>query len=388
MAVAAVPASHCGLTTFTIADGRPADGGTDVRTDGGAHVDGKTDAHADVHTDAHADVHTDAPADTRPDVSETPVTFTSVTTLAKNQSSPKGIAVDAYRVYWANQDDLADDGLGSIMGALKNGKGTPYPLARGQAVPLDVAVGPVGIGGIYWSVNATTALPPGMHQCLLKVLPAGATDFGCVATSSNATTRMVVTSDNSVLLTMDSTGASYVGYAPLTAADGGLGSAYVNRLAQGSSVAIAASAGEMYVGNGGHIDTYAIPSLKVGGNVCTTCGNGNIMDIVFDDDQGVALWVTLGGSVMSAPFTPSLTSPAVLLATVDGTPQRIARDESYVYVTVDSTMTTGSVVAVARAGGAVTTLAAMQDAPFGIAVDTLNVYWTAADGTVKAVGRP
>jgi hypothetical protein len=113
---------------------------------------------------------------------------------------------------------------------------------------------------------------------------------------------------------------------------------------------------------------------------------------VIDAAGANVLWVTSGGTVYAQAIPPQGMAPSTTMAmtvgTVMGTPQRMARDLSYVYVTTLNGVTYGTVWAVPLAGGAARTLAAMENGPFGVAVDRDNVFWTLSDGSVHAVGIP
>jgi hypothetical protein len=202
----------------------------------------------------------------------------------------------------------------------------------------------------------------------------------CVTSAAYTTSRMGLNTDSVILLSQDANG-SFLGYAPKT------GGMYTTVAAQGPSAAIAASDQTIYLGNpyGPHIDAFGLPMLMVGPNACIDgCGDGTVVDLALDTTLDHAFWATTKGEVVFAPFPPP-TANGTLLGTVMGTPQRIARDASFVYVT---TQMPGAVWAVPIAGGMPIALARGENDPFGIAVDGSRVYWTCGDGTIRAVPLP
>jgi hypothetical protein len=135
-----------------------------------------------------------------------------------------------------------------------------------------------------------------------------------------------------------------------------------------------------------NVDLSNMQPLASTNAVCNgSCGIGaeTIVDIVVAADDMTAVWVTSMGNVYSALLTGQQTATHV--GAVPGAPQRIARDSSYAYVTTVNGAG-GSVVALPIAGGGPVTVAVNPSPPFGIAIYSNIVYWTSADGIVRATG--
>jgi len=340
-------AAHCGGSRFTVASS-DAGGTTDASVDASAGDGGSLDG---------------------------AVRFTSPVTLAKGETLPRGIAVDDTRLYWVDAEDPSG-GPGSVRTMRKDGSGQVATVAAGQIAPLDIAV---DLAHVYWSVD-TGASPPTAAQCLVMTADKGTLGSPtCFTSGPYAMLRMALAPSNVIILAQSAQGP-YVGFAP---ASGGM---YANVAARGPSAAVAGTDSDAFLGNayGTHVDSVLLPALTFAPNVCTNgCGSGIVVDLVLDRALSRAYWVTTMGQVASAPLPPP-TTDGTILATVAGTPQRIARDASYLYVAAQP----GSIYAVPTAGGAPITLASGENHPFGIAVDANDVYWTCADGTIRAVGVP
>jgi hypothetical protein len=350
--------------------------------DGGASPDAtKPEDGSRGSADAGHDVvhHADAPLDVRRDGAphDVDVRFKKPTTLASGLGALGAITLDVTRLYWVVRE-LPSATTGGVQSVLKDGTGGVLTLAAGQPSPLDIAL---DLSGLYFSVN-TASPPPAAPktQCLVMRLVDGKSPT-CITSASYQMVRMALADSEVLFIGVDAQTNSWLGTAAKAP-----GAPPNTGPARAQPQAIAGYGTEIYVGDGSHVDAYALTGFAMLNAVCQqTCGMGDVADLLVDGDLDMAWWATTTGAVVTAPIGSMATRTGNILDTVMPTPQRIARDTSYVYVT-----TTDSVLAVPIAGGAAPPLVlAMNEAsPFGIAVDENNVYWTTADGRVRAVGVP
>jgi hypothetical protein len=317
----------------------------------------------------------DAPlGDDAPDAADAlppPVTIASPPTT---WGAALGMAVDDTRVYWVTAD-------GYVLSAPKGG-GPTTTIATGQSEPLDVAL--LGTT-LYWSV-----VPPGTGpQCMVETASTagGGADAAvtCICSAAVTTVRMTLGA-GSVVFLAKGTGASvnneYVGFSSA----GG----FTNVQTQGPSSAITATTTQGFLGNGNgfHIDEVGFPGLTFGPAECTTsCGGTTILDMALDAEEQNILWVTQGGGVHTIPIHVSGGTGAQLVV-LPATPQRMARDANYIYVTAGMSSVYAVPIAQAPDAGVFLTLSSDETSPFGIAVDDTSVYWGNADGTIRRTSVP
>jgi hypothetical protein len=153
---------------------------------------------------------------------------------------------------------------------------------------------------------------------------------------------------------------------------------------------MAATEGNVFVSDGQHVDAFSFTALNMEPNVCTmTCGTQPIVDMILDASGSNLLWATADGNVYVAPLVQAH-AMGTLVGTITARPQRLARDSKYVYVTsaAQGTVSALPLVSVGPGPAMPVPIAQGESAPFGIAVDAENVYWTNDDGMVRAVGVP
>ena len=314
-------------------------------------------------------------ADSQDDAS---VRFATVTTVASVPAggAGRGIALYDDRVFWADQDGT---GTGAVWAALKNGKGVPIPVAIAQPNPVEVAADSMSV---YWSVA-----PSSISSCLAWSRDkSGKFASNCVTSGPYTTSRMTLYGTYLVIL---ATGASatanpYLGYAPTG------GGTFTSIQTAGPGVAMAATEGNVFVSDGQHVDAFSFTALNMEPNVCTmTCGTQPIVDMILDASGSNLLWATADGNVYVAPLVQAH-AMGTLVGTITARPQRLARDSKYVYVTsaAQGTVSALPLVSVGPGPAMPVPIAQGESAPFGIAVDAENVYWTNDDGMVRAVGVP
>jgi hypothetical protein len=310
-------------------------------------------------------------------------------TIATGPLAVKGVALDATRVYWVALGAGANSG--SVLSVLKDGGGMTT-IATNQTSPLDIAV--LGTS-VYWSVSITGTGP----QCMAMVAttpgnagPGGDAGPSCVLSSPDTTVRMTTGGGSDLVLLAQGTGAQanneYVGF-PAPAGT------FTNVETQGQSQAIAATSTQGFLANNccPHVDEISLPALGFGTTVCNTnCGSNTIVDMTIDVAAENVLWITSGGGVREAPILVSGgvgTELALLNAGAAATPpQRMARDESYVYVTTASQWVGAIPIAPGTDAGAYFALSSSEEQPFGIAVDGSGVYWGNANGAIRRAPLP
>jgi hypothetical protein len=367
----------CGSTTFTLApgDGGPSEGGTaadaprshDAPTDRVSTSDGAKDASRDGSGDGATKM------------------LTGTSTLVRNQTALKGIAVDATHLFWVSAENATGTlGTGSVWRARTDGTGAST-LVGAQMAPLDIAVDATTL---YWSVNASVAPSSGTEQCLVMSVAKVMDGALCLSKGIFATLRLALDEANVIVLAQAPGGGNpNVGYTPKLDLTG----TYSSVETQGPSDAVGASENTIFVGDlyGPHVDACDIaPTPAFGQALCGGggCGTGAIVDIVVDETAGNVFWVTSKGELISESYVTS--GMPVVLGTVPGTPQRLARDPSYLFVTTVTSAGEGAVYAQPVAGGAPVVLSQGERSPFGVATDGINVYWTCGDGTIRATGVP
>jgi hypothetical protein len=318
---------------------------------------------------------------------DAPAPPTGPVTIAQGPSGTAalGLAIDDARVYW-----VTAGANGSVLSVLKDG-GDMTTIATGQPYPLDIAVSGTSV---FWSVT-----PAGTgSQCMAMVAstPGAAPDGGdagpsCVVSSPDVAVRMTLGGGGLVLLAQGPNGSTneFIGTP-------NAGAAFTSVQTQGPASAVTATAHEAFLGNknGDHVDEVTLPGLVYGTTVCLAgCGAATIVDMTTDVALQNVLWVTQAGGGYSAPVAVNGSSGTQHLQ-VAATPQRMARDASYIYVTAlgASAQVPSSVIAASLApggdAGAFLTLSSPETNPFGIAVDESAVYWDDADGRVRKTSVP
>jgi hypothetical protein len=118
-------------------------------------------------------------------------------------------------------------------------------------------------------------------------------------------------------------------------------------------------------------------------------GGGSPSDVALDADN--VYWTDFGPSTSSnqeIDKTPKAGGTVTTLAAMSTEPTGIAVDSSFIYwTTFGDHGVAGTVMKVSKTGGEAKTLATAQDRASSVAVDDTNVYWTTNGGTVMKISK-
>jgi hypothetical protein len=266
-------------------------------------------------------------------VMKVPIAGGTVITIARDQATPKGLALGSSTIYWANSDD------GSVMSASLDGSAITT-VAMGQGVPVGVAVDD---DAVYWAIEGGS---------LAKRSLSG----GDPVVLADVPLRNGLASDATHLYVVDHGNLSRVPKigGPAESLVRGLG-LEGNPLNDAWGVAV----------NGAYVYWTAV---NAGGSSST-------------------------GFVGRAPIAGG---PGVLLATAEPTPLGIAADSDGVYWTTyhDGNAGRGTVTMLAAAGASPLRRATNQEVPLALTADATHIYFATFEGggairkLPKAGGEP
>jgi hypothetical protein len=280
-----------------------------------------------------------------------------VITLAANEASPFGIAVDSQSVYWTNYA-----ANGTVKKVSLDGS-NPMTLASGQGYPDALALDATYV---YWANGADTG-------SIMKVALGGGTPIA-LATNRDSPTALAVSATN--VYWAEGSGLAEV---PLS------GSTTPIVLWTGIGVTtagVAVDARNVYV---------TVSDVGATGFVAQIPLNGlgeTYLASNLDYPQGIAVDTTnvywtnwMGATVSEEPIGGT---GAAALASNQDDPYGIAIDATSVYWTTQGL--NGSVLKVAISGGKPIVLATNQVYPTAIAVDATSVYWTNQGNSTGGTG--
>ncbi len=301
-------------------------------------------------------------------------------TIATGQHSPFGIAVDATRVYWANNDYKASFASCPITGCADGGVTT---LLDNQDLPADVFVS----GGKLYMTDYGVSGDAGGPGLVLSCDPTN-----CAATLATITST---TPDNPVAVVADKSSVFWT-----NAKDGTIGTCSAIGCVSPGTFAKDKGGGPWYglaiAGNGVYWtsdvpDAGAVNRCDVGGCAAPTLVSsspGRPFDLAVFGDS--VYWTTgAGGQVLRCPLAGCSTPQ--IFADNQAAPAGIAADASGVYWLnqASGTVLRCDLQGCGANGPAV--LAGGQGAPWEIVLDATSLYWgdsASADGRVMRLAKP
>jgi hypothetical protein len=291
-------------------------------------------------------------------------------TLASGQDGPRGIAVDQFNVYWANQGS-GDGPDGSVM-AVPLAGGATTTIATGLWQPFGLALEPHlstarkvasedNVWSLVWgTLGSDAASPTGSVMGVSLVSGKPLTPF-TLASPQDEPIALAVTGEGDVYwVTYDSPGSVIM--EPQS-------SVPATTLASGDDypVAIAVDKTNAYwADEGGDVKKMPLG----GGTITTLASTGQTLFGLAVDSANVYFTNAGAGTVESVPIGGG---PTVTLATGQNGPGAIAVDSSGVYW---GDTWGGTVMRVPIGGGGAVTLASGQAPTVGLTTDSQYVYWT------------
>lgn len=298
----------------------------------------------------------------------------SIVTVADNEPSPQGLAVDGTNVYWTNTGGSGDVEKCPLSSCTNGGT----VLASGLSSPNAV----LSAGGhAYWTNFGSSTL----QRCAVGGCNETATTVATMTPASSGFGRLAA--DDTTLFFTDG-GNGKVHACPLTGCPGGPA---VLATAQPNPWGIAVDDTRVYWVND-NVGTGSVESCPK-----TGCGGSNALRITLASAQSsprtIAIdathvyWATQAdGTVKRCAKTGCNDQPQTLASALLN-PHGVAVDEAFVYFTERGTA--NAIKKVPKAGGGTILVADAQSSPFNVVVDDKAIYWTnwVLSGSIRKVAK-
>jgi hypothetical protein len=299
--------------------------------------------------------------------------------VASGLSGAKRMALDATSVYWTNSGDgtvRTVSKQGGMIGVLAS----QVPSLYGIAVDAtSVYFTSEGTAGATFTDGSVLKVPN------LKVPPAGGSKPFVLAKGRKRPRALRI---DSVNVTWLDHGIDVADGAALQCPLGGCGATTPNLVAAQlqTPYGLAIDTKRIYYTQQG---AGAVMMVALTGGVPLSLAQGQEQPSGIAIDGTQVFWANLGdGSVASSPFTVS--GGATPVAQVQGFPQDVATDGTFVYFTDTQTVPgEGAVMRcpVAGCSGPPLVLAANVATALDLAVDQAFVYWLGSDGTLMRAAK-
>lgn len=283
--------------------------------------------------------------------------------IARTVPGLRGVAVDAARVYFANEE------TGEVRFAPKAGDGAAgSTFLTAAKKPTDLVVDAVRV---YWIQDVRTVASDLSGSFPFRSIAKDGTDLLDGGRNYLTSARMTMAGGQVLTSSFDASGQWSI------RRDGTL---LVQTGAASPIKCVVSDGATVYYEVGGALHTYP----ERDGDVPFATADATDLAL----DAASVYWITAGGTLQKLDKARPGEKP-IDLASGLASSARIAVDEQNVYVTAWGTgATTGRVVRIPKAGGPELDVATSLSQPWGIAVDASGVYVTNhGDGTVVVLPR-